>query len=151
MDDIVFVGMDLGTFKTSVACSNGLRETLPTAVGWPKDHIAREVLGRDVVFGQDLVEHRLALEVVRPFEKGVLKYNDLGTIGVATDQTDRYLSAARLVVEHAVSLVRPEQGSIYGVIGAPSRAGVLNKQFLLEIAQAAFDVVAIVPEPFVVA
>ncbi|HEY3787622.1 MAG TPA: hypothetical protein VGL71_02150, partial [Urbifossiella sp.] len=62
----VFVGMDLGTYKTSVASSTGYREVLATAVGWPKDHIARTMLGRDLVFGKDLVEHRLALDVVRP-------------------------------------------------------------------------------------
>ena len=151
MDDVVFVGMDLGTFKTSIACSNGLRESFPTAVGWPKDHVAREMLGRDVVFGRDIVGHRLALEVVRPFEGGVLKYIDGDEIGMSAEQQERYRSAARLVVEHAVSLVKPDRGRVYGVIGAPSRAGLLNKQFLLEIAQPAFDLVAIVPEPFVVA
>ena len=72
---IIFIGMDLGTFKTSVASSTGVRDVVPTAVGWPKDHVARTMLGRDVVFGKDLTEHRLALHVVRPFEKGVLKYN----------------------------------------------------------------------------
>src|SRR5947199_134922 len=60
----VYVGMDLGTFKTSVASSAGYRDAVPTAVGWPKDHIARTMLGRDVVFGKDLAEHRLALDVV---------------------------------------------------------------------------------------
>ena len=59
----------------------------PTAVGWPKDHIARTMLGRDVVFGQDLTDHRLALDVIRPFEKGVLKYGDPATSGL--DATSR--------------------------------------------------------------
>ena len=54
-DSVFYVGMDLGTFKTSVTSSNGQRETMLTAVGWPKDHIARAMLGRDVVFGDDIV------------------------------------------------------------------------------------------------
>ena len=46
---INYIGVDFGTFKTSAACSNGRREMLPTAVGWPKDHVARSMLGRDVI------------------------------------------------------------------------------------------------------
>src|SRR5438477_83925 len=74
MSTIHYIGMDLGTFKTSVASSRGVRDVIPSAVGWPKDHIARTMLGRDIVFGKDVVEQRMALKVVRPFEKGVLKY-----------------------------------------------------------------------------
>ena len=42
---IAFVGMDLGTFKTSVASSAGIRDVLYSAVGWPRDHVARTMLG----------------------------------------------------------------------------------------------------------
>jgi hypothetical protein len=41
----IFIGMDLGTFKTSVASSAGVRDVIPTAVGWPKDSVARTMLG----------------------------------------------------------------------------------------------------------
>jgi rod shape-determining protein MreB len=46
---VVYIGMDLGTFKTSVASSTGAREVVYSAVGWPKDHVARAMLGRDLV------------------------------------------------------------------------------------------------------
>src|SRR6266536_3502700 len=118
---IVYVGMDLGTFKTSVASSTGIRNVLHTAVGWPRDHVARTMLGRDVVFGKDVVEHRLALDVIRPFERGVLKFNSHTDAGVPSEQIEGHKQAAKLLVEHAVGLMRPAQGSpIYGVIGAPS-------------------------------
>jgi len=149
----VFVGMDLGTFKTSVASSTGLRDVIPTAVGWPKDHIARTVLGRDVVFGQDLVEHRLALDVIRPFEKGMLKYGD-PTAGLSEKQVQKHALATRLVIEYAVHQVCPdlEPGRpVYGVIGVPSRAGVKNKQFVMDAACGVFDGVAVVSEPFSIA
>jgi rod shape-determining protein MreB len=149
---IIHVGMDLGTFKTSVASSTGVRDVIPSSVGWPKDHVARTMLGRDVVFGKDLTDHRLALNIIRPFEKGVLKYNNLKEAGVRPEEVEKHKEAARLLVEHAVALTRPPQGAaVYGVIGAPSRATIANKQILLEAAASSFDAVLIVPEPFTIA
>lgn len=148
----VYVGMDLGTFKTSVASSVGLRDLVYSAVGWPKDPIARTMLGRDVVFGKDIVEHRLALDIVRPFEKGVLKYNSLAAAGVPPAEVERHKEAARLLVEHAVALTRPPKGAkVYGVIGAPARASVVNKKVILEAARSAFDAAMIISEPFSIA
>jgi rod shape-determining protein MreB and related proteins len=148
----VYVGMDLGTFKTSVASSTGVRDVVYSAVGWPRDHVARTMLGREVVFGKDIVDHRLALHVVRPFEKGVLKYNDPKGAGVPAESIEKHREAARLLVEHAVALTRPPQGvPVYGVIGAPSRASVVNKKVLIEAARTSFGAVLIVSEPFTIA
>lgn len=152
MDKVVYIGMDLGTFKTSVASSAGVRDVIQTAVGWPKDHISRAMLGRDVVFGKDLVEHRLALNVVRPFEKGMLKYTHEDGEGIDADHLDRCREAARLVVKHAVGLTRPAAGlPVYGIIGAPSRASLANKRVIVEAARDTFDGVMVVPEPFTIA
>jgi len=152
MDTGIFcIGMDLGTFKTSVASSTGVREVMYSAVGWPRDHIARTMLGRDVIFGQDIVDQRLALNVIRPFERGVLKYTS-GTATMTAEKIDKHKKAARLLVEHAVAMTRPPKGvPVYGVIGAPSRASILNKKVLLEAAQSAFDAVLICSEPFTIA
>ena len=45
----VYVGMDLGTFKTAVATAHGVREVIPTAIGKPKDHVARTLLGLSLI------------------------------------------------------------------------------------------------------
>lgn len=148
----VFIGMDLGTFKTSVASSTGTRDVVFSSVGWPKDHVSRALLGRDVVFGNELIQQRLALEVVRPFEKGVLKYANCDDVGVAKEAVEKHREAARLLVEHAVSLTKPPKGAtIYGVIGAPSRATILNKKFVLDSARTSFQAAMIVSEPFSIA
>jgi rod shape-determining protein MreB and related proteins len=150
--EIVHIGMDLGTFKTSVASSTGAREVVLSAVGKPKDQIARTLLGRDIVFGKDLVDHRLALDIVRPFEKGAFKYNSHADAGVAQHNIEGHKQAARLLVEYAVALTRPPKDClIYGVIGAPSRASVANKQVILEAAKEILDAVMIVSEPFSIA
>ena len=148
--EITYVGMDLGSFKTSVAGSNGRRAAVPTAVGWPKDHLAEAKVGA-VVFGKEIRRRRMILDVLRPFENGALKYNELESTSDA-DSVARRHEAARLIVAHAVSLIEPEAGlPIFGVIGAPSRAGTAAKQAIMRAAQAAFDAVAIVPEPFAIA
>lgn len=148
----MYIGIDLGTFKTSVASSAGVRDVIFSAVGRPKDHVARSLLGRDVVFGKDVVDHRLALNIIRPFEKGVLKYNKPKDAGLPQEAVDHYDEAARLLVEQSVALVRPPRGvPVYGVIGAPSRASIVNKKVLLEAARTSSEAVLIVSEPFAIA
>jgi rod shape-determining protein MreB len=149
---ITYVGMDLGTFKTSVASANGKRTVVPSAVGWPKDHVARAMLGRDVIFGEEIWKQRLALDVVRPFRRGALKFIDGADAGISPEDLAKHKEAARLLVKHAVSTTEPAaDGPIYGVIGAPSRATILNKQVIIDAARETFDAVMVVAEPFTIA
>ena len=150
--ETVTIGMDLGTFKTSVVSSNGRREDVYSAVGWPKDRVARTMLGKDILFGKDVIEHRLSLDVIRPFEKGALKFTSASALNLSAEQVERHQQAAKLLVTHAVMLTRPPKGAtIYGVIGAPARASIQSKQFLIEAAEEVFEAVTIVSEPFAVA
>lgn len=150
--DATFIGMDLGTFKTAVASSNGNRAVVQTAVGWPKDLVARALLGTDVVYGEDVNEQRLALDVVRPFYKGGLKYLAHAEAGIADARVEKHKQAARLLVKHAVERVEPAPGApIFGVIGVPSRASTENLQLILDIAESVFDAAVVVPEPFTIA
>ena len=149
---ITYVGLDLGTFKTSVACANGKRTVVPSAIGWPKDRVGRALLGRDIIFGEEIWKHRMALDVVRPFRRGTLKYIDGADAGFSPDDIARHKDAARLLVNHVVSTTEPARGGpIYGVIGAPSRATILNKQMIIDAARETLDAVMVVAEPFTIA
>ena len=150
--ELTLIGMDMGTHKTSVASSNGRRTVVPTAVGWPKDHIARSFLGRDVVYGKELKTRRRALDIVRPLAKGYLKYRNVAERQLSEADLNRHKEALQLIVEHAVNETKPEPGvPVYGVIGAPSRATIQNKQVIIEAAAKVLDRVFIVSEPFAVA
>lgn len=150
--DVTLIGIDLGTFRTSAVSSTGQRAELETVVGWPKDHIARSVIGQDVVFGAGAIDQRMALDVVRPFGNGILKFNSHVERGLSQAQVERHQEAARILVEHAVSLVEPSRaGKVYGVVGVPSRATIVNKEYVIAATRTAFDAVILVPEPFTVA
>lgn len=149
---ITYIGMDLGTFKTSVASANGKRTVVPSAVGWPKDRVARALLGRDVIFGEEIWKHRSALNIVRPFQRGTLKYIDGADAGFSSEDIARHQEAARRLIKHAVSTTEPaDDGPIYGVIGAPSRATIFNKRVLIDAAHETLDAVMVVAEPFTIA
>src|SRR5438094_4125951 len=89
-EGVLYIGMDLGCYKTSVAATNGTRETVYSIVGWPKDPVSRKRLGKDIVFGNEAFQHRLALETVRPFEKGALKYIGDEEAGIKEGKLARY-------------------------------------------------------------
>jgi rod shape-determining protein MreB len=147
---VLYVGVDLGTSRTAVAASNGVRASVPSFVGYPKDHVSRKLLGREVLFGDDVIENRLALRWYRPLEKGVIKGSD-GAV-LAAEEVDANMRAAHDLLGHAISLVRPRPDEVvYGVVGAPAQASVKNQKALLDAGRELFDSVLICSEPFAVA
>ena len=44
---VLYIGMDLGTSRTSVSASNGVRETVYSIVGYPKDVVSLKLLKKD--------------------------------------------------------------------------------------------------------
>lgn len=143
---VLYLGIDLGTSRTSVSASNGVRETVASYVGYPKDVVARKLLQRDVLFGDDAIKHRLSLEFYRPLEHGVIKGSD-----GAGDHAGNERAAQDLIAE-IIRRARPRKDElVYAVIGAPAQASITNKEAILEAARETVDSVMLCSEPFAVA
>lgn len=146
MADTVYLGIDLGTSRTSITTSTGVRETVWSYVGYPKDHVARKKFGgRDVIFGREAVENRMSLNLIRPLAGGSIKKRD------GQDSADMK-RALKDLIQHVVGLAKVTPGStIFAVIGAPAEASIIGKSTLLEAAMNCIDSVIICSEPFAVA
>ena len=72
-DDVLYVGIDLGTSQSSITASNGQRHVVKSLVGWPLDMVSRKVLKREVLIGQDALDNRPMLDLHRPLERGLIK------------------------------------------------------------------------------
>jgi rod shape-determining protein MreB len=143
---VLYLGIDLGTSRTSVSSSNGIRETIESFVGYPKDPVARKLLKKDVLFGEEARGKRLSLNLHRPLEHGVLKFNADGT----EDMEGR--RAAMDLVKEIVRLARPRKDElVYAVIGVPAQAQINNKDAILQAARESVDSVMLCSEPFSVA
>ena len=143
---VLYVGIDLGTSRTSVSASNGVRETIESFVGYPKDPVAMKLLKKDVLFGAEAREKRLSLDLHRPLEHGVLKFNADGS-----ENADSRRAAMDLVKE-IVRLSRPRKDElVYAVIGVPAQAQINNKDAILQAARESVDSVMLCSEPFSVA
>lgn len=142
------MGIDLGTSRSSITAMNGVRKTVESYVGYAKDPVSRKHLGADILYGRDALENQLSVNLYRPLEKGVIK----GTLDGDTEELDKNLEAAKLLIHRLVELVKPGRDEkLYGVIGVPAQASDKNKQGILDAARGVFDAVMIVSEPFTVA
>lgn len=139
--ETIYIGIDLGTSRTSITTSTGFRETVWSYVGYPEDHVARKALGgRDVIFGEEAVENRMSLDLHRPLDRGVIK------------EEDKAKKAVRDLLQHVISIAQIPTGStIYAVIGAPAEASVEGKAAIIEAVADYVDSVIVCSEPFAVA
>jgi rod shape-determining protein MreB len=146
---VLYIGMDLGTSRTSVSASNGVRETVYSMVGYPKDVVSMKLLKKDVLFGKEALEKRLSLKLYKPLEKGVLKYTGDRS---KDDEAKANLKAATDLIGEAIRLCKPRKDElVYCVIGAPAEASVKNREAIIEAARAHVDSVMLCSEPFSVA
>ncbi|MBF0370438.1 MAG: rod shape-determining protein [Magnetococcales bacterium] len=136
----LFVGIDLGTSRTTIMSSRGAKGLVRTVVGYPKDIIGVMLTNSTLTFGDDALERQSYLDIHYPLENGLLKADELHT------------QAARELMEHAIFLAKPQPGEkIFGIVGVPAEASITSKNQLLAIAQELMDVAMVISEPFMVA
>jgi rod shape-determining protein MreB len=144
---VLYLGIDLGTSRTSVAASNGQRVTLSSHVGYPRDVVSKKLLKKDVLFGDDAVEHRLSLKFYRPLAAGVLKHSNK-----STDDVEGNMRAAADLIREIIRLAQPRADElVYAVVGVPAQAAIHHKDAIIKAARESVDSVMMCSEPFAVA
>ncbi|MCS5526304.1 MAG: rod shape-determining protein [Candidatus Poseidoniales archaeon] len=140
MSERLYIGIDLGTFQSTISASNGTNESVLTVVGKPKDPIARNFLKRDTLFGGEALKNKLACNLYYPL-----------AAGVAQDDENN-LAAAKSFVTHLVEAVDPEEfDEVFGVICSPSHISFVDKSNLVSILRGQVNAIMVVSEPFAVA
>ncbi len=142
MANIFYVGIDLGTSRSSIATSTGKRISTISCVGYPKDVISRKRVGKDYLFGEEALENRLSLNMVWPLADGVIR------------EDEKSLEATRLVLKHIIAQAiseKQDSDKIYVAIGVPAQANINNKKAIIEAAKGFVDKLLIVSEAFTVA
>lgn len=140
-DNILFVGIDLGTSRSSISASNGTREWIESYVGWPRDFISLQVVGKPVLFGSEALEKRLSLDLCRPLEHGVIK-----------EGIEKSEEAVKELIRHLIDLAEPApEQRIYAVVGVPADTLKVNKLAIRRAVTEFVHSLMVVSEPFAVA
>jgi rod shape-determining protein MreB and related proteins len=142
-EGVLYLGIDLGTSRTSVSASNGVRETVLSYVGYPKDVVSMKLVKKDVLFGDEALRKRLSLKLYRPLAHGVIRDD-------ADAEGNR--KAARDLIREIIRRAKPRRDElVYAVIGAPAQASIKNKEAIIDAARESVDSVMLCSEPFSVA
>ena len=148
--EIVFLGLDLGTYQSAIATSTGLKLNVSSVVGWPKDFIAYNIVKKHIVFGDECLKNWPSLDVVYPLEKGVIKYRKKSSEN--KQENDKHAIAAVELFKYLLGLIeRKNNQKLYVVVGAPAGATIDDKQAIVDAAEGLVDSILVVSEPFLVA
>ena len=141
------VGIDLGTSRSAISSSTGTRHVVQSYVGWPVDMVARKVLKRDVLIGEEALENRPMLDLHRPLERGLIK-----------EGSEKDTQAVRELLRHLIDLAIADAGAdghdparTRAVVGVPAEALRVSKQNLRQAMEGLVGSLMIVSEPFAVA
>ncbi len=137
----VYIGIDLGTSRSAIAASNGKKDWVQSYVGWPRDFVSRKMLGKNILFGDEALEHRLSLNLSRPLEQGVIR-----------EGTERDEEAVRELVHFLIEQIKPGSATeVFAAVGVPAEAMRVNKLAIRDAVKEYADRLMVVSEPFAVA
>lgn len=145
-NELLHVGIDLGTSRSAISASNGERFVVDSFVGWPADMVAKKILKRNVLIGHEAVANRTMLDLHRPLERGLLK-----------EGSEKDVEAVRELLRYLLGLVgvkangKVDSEHVRAVVGVPAAALRTNKQYLRNSMKGIVDSLMIVSEPFAVA
>jgi rod shape-determining protein MreB len=109
--------------------------------------VARKLLGKDVLFGDEAVQHRLSCRFYRPLASGVLKASNN-----TTDDVEGNMKAAADLIREIIRLAKPRSDElVYAVVGVPAEAAIHHKDAIIKAARESVDSVMLCSEPFSVA
>jgi rod shape-determining protein MreB len=140
-NEVLHVGIDLGTSRSSISASNGVRHVMESYVGWPVDMVARRLVKKPVLFGREALDSRPMLDLRRPLERGLIK-----------EGSEKDEAAVRELLRHLIALAGGREGQpVRAVVGVPAEALRVSRQNLRNAVKGTADALMIVSEPFAVA
>jgi rod shape-determining protein MreB len=140
-DNVLFVGIDLGTSRSSICSNNGIKEWIESYVGWPRDFISLKVIGKPILFGSEALKNRLSLDLCRPLEHGIIK-----------EGIERSEEAVREIIKHLIELTGPSsEQKIHAVVGVPADTLKTNKLAIRKAVSEFVHSLMVISEPFAVA
>jgi rod shape-determining protein MreB len=140
-DNVLYAGIDLGTSRSRISSSQGTREWIESCVGWPKDFIAEQVVGKPVLVGTETLQYRLCLDLCKPLERGIIKE------GIESSRR-----AVNEIIRYLIDLAKPEpEQKIHAVVGIPADSLKVNRLAIRKAVAEYVHGLMVVSEPFAIA
>jgi len=144
-NEVLSVGIDLGTSRSAISASNGERHVVDSYVGWPVDMVARKLVQKPVLVGKEALDNRSMLDLRRPLERGVIH-----------EGSEKDEEAVLELLRHLMTLGGLRQKGknrpkVRTVVGVPAEALRVSKQRVRSAMEGLAENVMLVSEPFAVA
>ncbi|HIJ79388.1 MAG: rod shape-determining protein [Desulfobulbaceae bacterium] len=137
----LFLGIDLGTATTAVMTSRGHKQVCRSVVGHPVDIIARNLVGKPFVAGNEALEAGGSLALTYPMREGMLDYENPAAV-----------TAAAELLTHVISRAKPKPNEeLCGIIAISARPEPAAIKALQEVVRDELHHAALVSAPFLVA
>ncbi|KPK92207.1 hypothetical protein AMJ80_06815 [bacterium SM23_31] len=148
--DILYIGLDLGTSQSALATNSGLMVNTASVVGWPKDLISFKLHQKTILFGDECMRNRMSVNLFFPLEKGII--SSPSHTGKKSEDSERKEAAPVEFIKYMISLAEPrENQQVYLVVGAPAEATAGDKQAIIKAAEGSVNSVLVASQPFLVA